>query len=317
MPQRADSPDAVLDGLRACRAARWSASVAVDGAIVDEVDPTLVLPTASVGKLFLLAVLAERFADGTLDRTRRLLPTPALAVADSGLLQHLGDQRLRLDDLAVLVGATSDNLATNMLVELVGLPAIAQMAGRLGAPGCGLHDIVRDHRLPGVHPPCLSSGSAGELRHVIDQIADVRPRFGARLDTVPGLRTDARHDTDAFHDTTPGLDTVPGLDIVAGLDSVAGWLRLNTDLSMVASAFGFDPLAHADRDTGLDLELFNKTGTNDDVRADVGCLVGGRRVTYAVIANLPGGGAADPSTRRGVLTAMRTVGDTLLELAAG
>ena len=306
MPQRADYRTRCSTAC-VCRAARAGAPVAVDG-IVDEVDPTLVLPTASVGKL--LARRPRRaLRCGTLDRTRRLLPTPALAVADSGLLQHLGDQRLRLDDLAVLVGATSDNLATNMLVELVGLPAIAQMAGRLGAPGCGLHDIVRDHRLPGVHPPCRR----GLRRPAAPRGPDVRR---VRRPPTP-FRAPHRCARHRRIPTSSGPRHRSGLDIVAGLDSVAGWLRLNTDLSMVASAFGFDPLAHADRDTGLDLELFNKTGTNDDVRADVGCLVGGRRVTYAVIANLPGGGAADPSTRRGVLTAMRTVGDTLLELAAG
>ena len=48
-------------------------------------------------------------------------------------------------------------------------------------------------------------------------------------------------------------------------------LRLNTDLSMVAAAFALDPLAHVGADLGV--RLFNKTGTQDGTRADIGCVV--------------------------------------------
>lgn len=270
---------AVLDPLRRCGAARWSASVAVDGKVVDEVDPALVLPTASIGKLFLLAAIAEGIAASTLDPAQPLVPRPELAVADSGVLQHLGGQQQRLDDLAVLVAVASDNLATNVLLDLVGVPAVAEVAARFGAAHCGLHDVVRDERRPDIHPPCLSSGNAGELRAVIDQIAGLAP------------------------------------SAVGGLATVRAWLRLNTDLSMVAAAFGLDPLAHVDAD--LDLTLLNKTGTNSDVRADVGCLTGTRHVSYAVVANLDGGGARDAARRGEVLTAMRAIGDGVLQLAHG
>lgn len=65
---------------------------------------------------------------------------------------------------------------------------------------------------------------------------------------------------------------------------LAGWLALNTDLSMVTSTWNLDPLAHA-VDAGRQ-PFFNKTGTDEGVRADVGYLAkGGSNWSYAVLAN--------------------------------
>ena len=62
---------------------------------------------------------------------------------------------------------------------------------------------------------------------------------------------------------------------------VVSWLSLGTDLSLVASAFGLDPLAHREADHGI--LLVNKTGTDQGVRSEVGVLRGPRAgVAYAV-----------------------------------
>ena len=83
------------------------------------------------------------------------------------------------------------------------------------------------------------------------------------------------------------------------------WLSLGTDLSMVASAFGLDPLAHRDVDRGV--VLWNKTGTDGGVRADVGAVrSGARAIAYAVLAEWESGAA--PSARDTVLDAMRETG---------
>lgn len=81
-------------------------------------------------------------------------------------------------------------------------------------------------------------------------------------------------------------------------DVVHAWLRTGTDLSMVASAFGLDPLAHVDGG------LLNKTGTDSTVRADVG-LVGG--IAYAVLAEWDDG----LDLRHEVLAGMRAVGEQI------
>ena len=90
---------------------------------------------------------------------------------------------------------------------------------------------------------------------------------------------------------------------------VVGWLSLNSDLSMVASAFGLDPLAHRMPDHSV--LLMNKTGTDGGVRSEVGVLRGPRAsVAYAVSMYF-----ADTmlTSRLAVLDGMRQVGLDLLE----
>ena len=92
-----------------------------------------------------------------------------------------------------------------------------------------------------------------------------------------------------------GATLVPGLvdahsHPVWGLEMATG-----TDLSMVASAFREDPLAHAQG-------VRNKTGTDDGVRADVGYR---GDLSYAVLANWdPAAGDATAE----VMDGMRAIG---------
>ena len=73
------------------------------------------------------------------------------------------------------------------------------------------------------------------------------------------------------------------------------WMATSVDLSMVASGFQDDPLAH----TG---SVRNKTGTDDGIRADVG-FRGDQ--AYAVLANFAPGDTAV------VMHAMREIGTAL------
>ncbi|MET7393150.1 serine hydrolase [Dactylosporangium sp. NPDC005572] len=221
----------------------------LDGSVRYEQDARRVLSTASVGKLFLLLEVARRIDDGELDPREMLRREAGDAVADSGLWQHLSVDALCVEDLAVLVAAVSDNLATNVLLRRVGLPAVQLL------DHSALHDRVRDERRP-EHPPRLSSGSADELSRFM---------VGLRQELYPGSRR------------------------------LLAWMGHNTDLSMVAAAFGLDPLAHDG--------LANKTGTDVGVRADVG-LTG--NTAYAVIANFP----ADRTHE--VLDAMRAIGTDIV-----
>ena len=86
---------------------------------------------------------------------------------------------------------------------------------------------------------------------------------------------------------------------------VMRWVAANADLSMVASAFGLDPLAHAEPDRGI--TLVNKTGTISTVRADVGIVAGPLgEVAYAVLASWPDDTARDPRDR--ILAEMAAIG---------
>jgi beta-lactamase class A len=85
-----------------------------------------------------------------------------------------------------------------------------------------------------------------------------------------------------------------------GSERVLGWLSLNSDLSMVASAFGFSPHAHREPSHGV--LLVNRTGTDDGVRSEVGVL---RVSVFFEDHSL--------SARLSVLDGMRSVGLDLLE----
>ena len=88
-----------------------------------------------------------------------------------------------------------------------------------------------------------------------------------------------------------------------------GWLSLGTDLSLVASAFGLNPLSHREPDHGL--LLVNKAGADAGVRSEVGVLRGPRAgAAYAVSmyfndSTLP--------ARLAVVDGFRAVGLDLLE----
>jgi beta-lactamase class A len=167
----ADAPgelaSAVGAALRAGPAdVEWSVSVrdAETGLVLAEVAPDRVMPAASIGKVLLLAEVAR-----SLDLAEPLTRTPEDAVADSGLWQHLAVDTLPAGDLAALVGAVSDNLATNVLLRRAGLDAVRRTAHELGLRHTALHDRVRDHRGPD-HPPALSTATAGELSLLFSQL---------------------------------------------------------------------------------------------------------------------------------------------------
>jgi beta-lactamase class A len=243
----------------------WSVCVREvgSGACLAAVEADVVRPVASVGKVLLLVEVARRFALGELGREEMLGREAVAAVGDSGLWQHLAVEALPAADLAALVGAVSDNLATNVLLRRVGLEAVARTAREVGLRDTRLHDRVRDARGPD-DPDTLATGTASELAGLFARLA---------------------------------RKAVVSSEVSA---QVTRWLAAGTDLSMVAAAFGLDPLAHAAE------ELWNKTGTDAGVRAEVGVLAGS--VSYAVLAEWPPDG---PDRRAEVLTAMREVGERL------
>ncbi len=257
----------------------WSVRICeLDGTVLADNHADAQLRTASVGKIFLLAEVARRISDGTLDPRTRLSPESQDRVADSGLLHLLTGQDLTVADLCVLVGAVSDNMATNILLRHIGLGEVGVATRNLGFERSALHDFVRDERGP-QHPPTLSTGTAAEL-----------------VDFCARVQCGTLHGAEVSH-------------------RLRAWLAADADLSMVAGAFGLDPLAHDFADRGI--ELWNKTGTIENARIDVGCVrrieVGSgseRTVVYAVLANwddAPG----KPDQRDRVLAAMRDIGQRI------
>jgi beta-lactamase class A len=249
-------------------------------------------PAASLGKLALLVAVAAAAERGDLALDEPLDRASVPPVADSGIWQHLAQPTLSVADAALFVGASSDNLATNVLLHRLGegggggagggADAVAHECTRLGIHGVRLHRPVRDApeapdalgRVDASGPTPLSSVSAAGAVDLL-----------ARLDAgaVGSRELSAR---------------------------VLGWLRHSLDLSMVASAFGVDPLAH-----GYDerLRISNKTGTDAVVRADAGIVRDARGgLAYAAIAEWePAVDARDAvlASMRGIGAAMRALLD--------
>ncbi|MFT4123065.1 MAG: serine hydrolase [Microbacteriaceae bacterium] len=235
------------------------------------IDDRMSLPTASLGTVLLLVELSARLTvqgHGALG----ILDKEPLATGDSGLWQHLQAPALPVGDVATLIGAVGDGLATNLLLARIGLDAVRARAESLGLGRTALLDVVRVVRGPD-DAPQLSVGSTQELARLMAGL--VR---GEVVDPATSER-------------------------------VTDWLSRGVDLSMVASAFGLDPLARRGSDHGL--SLVNKTGADRGVRSEAGVLRGPRAaVAYAVTVNFDDDGIA---RRLRVLEAMRTVGADILE----
>lgn len=249
-------------------AVTWGVTVRVDGRPSLVHDEHRVLPTASVGKVLLLLAVADALLAGHLDPEERVTPEPADLVADSGLWQHLAEPTLSIASAAALVGAVSDNLATNVLRRRVGPDAVDDVTRRLALEHTRLHDQVRDQRDPLRHPPTLSTGTAHELAGLMTAL-----RTGTALD--------------------PSRSAL-----------VVDWLRLGCDLSMTLAPLDLDPLAHVQPDRGI--AVAHKTGTDDGIRVDTGLVTGpAGAVDYCVAARWDADGA---DLRAAALAGHRAVG---------
>lgn len=263
--------------LTAAHGARWSVDVleVTSHGRLFSASPERILSTASIGKVFALVELATRLETGRIDPGVMLSRLTVPPVGDSGLWRHLSVDELPVLDIATLIGAVSDNLATNVLIEALGLVEVQTVASRLAPGGSTLHDIVRDDRRTS-HPPMLSSGCARDWA-----------RLFAELHSGQMLSAGER-------------------------DRVMGWLANGMDLSMASSAFLLDPLAHDRRDMGL--RFFGKTGTDIGVRGEVGVVLGPESVVaFAALVNWDP--LEDEEGRGAVLTSLRSIGEFVLACA--
>jgi beta-lactamase class A len=99
-----------------------------------EINADTIFPQGSSIKIAILLELFHQAQAGTHKLDERIEPKRAQAVGGSGVLQHFGDatSALSLHDLAVLMIVLSDNTATNILIDRVGLASVNQNLERLG-----------------------------------------------------------------------------------------------------------------------------------------------------------------------------------------
>lgn len=208
-------------------------------------DDHQLLPIGGIGVVPLLIEVAAAFETGALDPLEIVERSQVESVSVAGVWQHLKAPALPLCDLAVLVAATGDALAANLLLDRVGLEAVGRRIDLLGLEQVALLDGFRDHRGPD-DAPQVALGSAGELAGMFAALVN------AKL-------------------VSPGVSA-----------QVSEWLSLGHDLSLVASVTGLDPFAHDD--DRHELLFVNKTGRADGIRAEAGVLAGPRAgVAYALV----------------------------------
>lgn len=98
------------------------------------VNADLVFPQASSIKIPILVELFRQAQAGRLRLDERVEVKRAQTAPGSGVLQHFGDgtSAISLRDLATLMIVLSDNTATNILIERVGLPNVNDTLHKLG-----------------------------------------------------------------------------------------------------------------------------------------------------------------------------------------
>jgi beta-lactamase class A len=202
-------------------------------------------PVGGLGVVPLLIEVAAAFEEGRLDPLEIVDRAGLEQVGVAGIWQHLKIPTLPLVDAAVLAAAAGDALATNALLERVGLPAVRARIESLGLDRSALLDRFRDERGPD-DAPQVALASARELAQLFSALVNSKA-------------------------VSPGVSA-----------QVSEWLSLNHDLSLVASATGLDPFAHEHDEH--ELLFVNKTGRDAGVRAEAGVLAGPRAgVAYALI----------------------------------
>ena len=100
------------------------------------VNDTLTFPQGSAIKIPLLIELFRQDEAGTLSLATRVPVRLADRTGGSGLLQNLGDgtSELSLGDLAMFMITVSDNTATNILIDRVGMDRVNATTRALGVP---------------------------------------------------------------------------------------------------------------------------------------------------------------------------------------
>jgi beta-lactamase class A len=175
-------------------------------------------PTASTIKL---AILYELFRQADEGRVRLDTPAPldrSHVVGGTGILRSLGTPSLTPRDHAVLMMSISDNTSTNVLIERLGLPAIASRMESVGLGGVrlrrrmmdgaaaqrGLENVATPRELvnllrllekgDGLKPESraealkiLAVGTGGYIRRGIEAGVDVSSKAGE----LEGVRVDA------------------------------------------------------------------------------------------------------------------------------
>jgi beta-lactamase class A len=108
----------------------------------------LIFPQASAIKIPILIELYKQAEAGKIDLNKKLVLEKKVKVGGSGLLKELGDNsvEMSLRDYAVLMILVSDNTATNLIIDLVGMNNVNQSLKSWGLEKTELRRKMMDIR---------------------------------------------------------------------------------------------------------------------------------------------------------------------------
>lgn len=107
----------------------------LDSGEVFQINPDTVFPSASVIKIPMLALLLRDVQEGRVDWTARRTISPANRVGGTGILCELEpDYTPTVETLAKLMIVLSDNIATNEIMDIVGIDRVNAFCQEMGCP---------------------------------------------------------------------------------------------------------------------------------------------------------------------------------------
>ena len=102
-----------------------------------------VFPTASMAKIPILLELYRQHQSQGLSLAKMVTVRKPVKVGGSGVIVYMDEVRLSLHDLAVLMMTVSDNTATNVLMQGLGIANINRMMQDAGLTNTRLHRKIR------------------------------------------------------------------------------------------------------------------------------------------------------------------------------
>lgn len=217
-------------------------------------DPDVVLQTASVIKLTILYEAMEQVKAGKAHWDDKITLEPGDAVSGSGLLLFFdAPQTLTLKDVLTLMVVMSDNTATNLAIDKIGLDAVNERIAWMGLKNTHLYKKIGK---PSTEPMPADQPKYGLGKTTPREMAEVMERIGlCDLDTPGRLPGDAGHQP-----------------ISAGDSAICG-----VALKMLRNQFYRDTIPrYLEKldSTESGSGIASKTGSLNAVRADVAIVAG-------------------------------------------
>jgi len=135
----------------------------------------VVFPTASMIKIAILLELFRQREVGRLKLDETLTVRKSHKTAGSGLIENMGDEvTLSLHDLAVLMNAISDNTATNVLIDRLGIAKINRAIRDAGMTQTRLYRKIAFDKRRRLKYPYFATGTPRDFMTLMTNLYEGR-----------------------------------------------------------------------------------------------------------------------------------------------